>query len=351
MVLRRAKLKDVARQAGVSISTASKAFNNKPEVATATKARVFEAAATLHFAPNALIRTLQCGSANTVGICTWPFSLESVNRSLAMHIMRGIYEASNAYRKDILLYSKLLGPATDSFLPTFMDGRVDGLIVSPHVLTGGELTQLAEGGLPTVVLYNGELPDTMGSVLIDNYSGVRRSILHLHALGHSRIAFHRPGDTFDLRQRTATYRQVMLELGLDCTPQMLIVDESFASDIERHWHQLQSLPFPPTALIVGHDSTAIEWLEMLTAKGVRVPEDFSIIGFDDVPDASSSLGLTTVRQDAVEVGRQAMHMLWWIMAGERPSACRRTLDVELIVRDTTAAPRASKLEGGSHARL
>ncbi len=340
MVLRRAKLKDVAAQAGVSISTASKAFNNKPQVSQSTKARVFEAAATLHFAPNALIRSLQCGSANTIGICTWPFSLDSVTRSLAMQVMHGIYEASNSYRKDLLLFSRLLEPDTASLLPTFMDGRVDGLILSPHVLSHRDLVQLSEGGLPTVVLYNGELPDNMGSVLIDNYSGIRRSIQHLHSLGHTRIAFHRPGDTFDFRQRTATYRQVVSELGLRSTAQMLLQDDSFTSDLEQHWHHLQSLPEPPTALIVGHDATALEWLEMLGAKGVQVPGDISIIGFDDVPAAGSS-GLTTVRQDATEVGRQAMHMLWWIMAGERPSACRRTLDVELIVRATTAPPRVA----------
>jgi len=217
-------LRDVAKRAEVSVSTASKAFNNKSQVAPQTRQRVLQAAADLHFTPNALIRSLQRGKTNTVGVFTWPVRVHPA-RHITMHLLQGIADGIAETRHDLLLYSHFPGRAEQVPVTTFLDGRIDGVILGPHALSAEGLESLAAAGLPTVVLYHEPVPETMGMVGIDNVAGVLATVDHLVDLGHRRIAFYAPLSSFDFRKRLEGYRQGLEWRGIPPDPALCVVAE------------------------------------------------------------------------------------------------------------------------------
>jgi LacI family transcriptional regulator len=352
MAIRGSTLRDVARQAGVSIGTASKAFNNKGSLSPETRRRVLQAADALNFAPNALIRSLQRGASHTVGVLTWDIH-EDPTRDITMHLWRGIAEGVAATGRDSLVYSRLPERTRTNLAATFLDGRADGLILGPEVVDRTCLQALAEAAFPTVVLYNRTVPDGIAYVDVDNEAGVAAAVAHLAALGHRRIAFWAPYPTFNYADRAAGYRRGLDESGLPFDPSLCRLNpdqapththEEYLGVLARDAAFLFALPDRPTALIVGDDAAALAWLPALAARGVRVPEDLSLVGFDDVARAVAPPGLTTVRQPAEAVGRRAAEAVDAILAGGSPADHRVILPVELVVRGTTA-PLSSSSPG------
>ncbi len=329
----RAKLKDVAGKAGVSLSTASKALNNSQDVAEETRLRIRKIAKDLHFAPNALIRSLQRGTSNTIGICTWAVSVVPATHSIAYNLLKGIADEVTESRQDLLLYSDFLGKRDEDLVHVFMDGRVDGVIVGPHVLNQYGLEELVRAGIPAVVLYNENAPAKMSKVTIDNRSGILAVMRHLYDLGHTRIAFTAPQNTFDYQARYSAYLYSMSVLGIQTPPAFHIGEESTPATINRvldEWAQTEM----PTAIVAGDDSIAMKWIDALTKRGLNVPEDISITGFDDAPGAASSPGLTTIRQDAEAVGRHAVMFVNAILLSTDPQPQHIMLPVELVVRNS-----------------
>ena len=331
MALRLPTIRDVAAQAGVSVGTASKALNNRGRISTETRAAVVRAAEELRFAPNALIRSLQEGRTGTVGLFTWPVretALHSVDLALLTGVSHGLAEVQT----DMLLYARCEGRELATVL---LDGRVDGAILVPHELSLSTLESLAAAGLPTVALYQSDIPDPMGSVCVDNQGGVHAALEHLKARGHRRVAFYAPLTSMDFQERRLAYEEARHGLGLSTDPGLCVIPETYHSPLEPYWQKLQALTEPPTALLTGNDGFAIAWLEFLEKQGVQVPQDLSVIGFDDAPVASRGAGLTTVRQPGLQVGELAATFVNRLIQGAPAAQCRQILPVELIVRATT----------------
>lgn len=256
MGTRWATIRDVAERAGVSVSTASKAFNNKHQVAEHTRQRVLQVAAELHFTPNALIRSLQRGRTNTVGVFTWPVRVNPAH-DITMHLLQGIADGIAATEHDLLIYSQFPGRVDHVPVTTFLDGRVDGVILGPHALSDEGLESLARAGLPTVVLYHEPTPETMGRITIDNVAGVMAAVEHLVGLGHRRIAFYAPPDTFDFQQRRKGYALGLERQGIACDPVLCLTPEHYHAPVEPLYERLLALPEPPTALIAGNDTSTL----------------------------------------------------------------------------------------------
>ncbi len=337
MARRLPTIRDVAAQAGVSVGTASKALNNQGRISTETRAAVVRAAEELRFAPNALIRSLQRGRTGTVGLLTWPVR-ESATHSVDLAILTGVSHGLAAVETDMLIYARCTGR---DLTTTLLDGRVDGAILVPYELEWTTLMSIAEAGLPAVALYQTEVPQGIGLVRVDNASGVRASVRHLVELGHRRIAFYAPLVAPDFVERCDVYKAALVEEGLQGDPMLCCSPADYHESLVPIWQTWKSLPEPPTALIVGNDTLAVRWLELLREDSSALAANLSVIGFDDAPIASMGVNLTTVRQPGVQVGELAAMFVTRLINGVSADECRRILPVELVIRSTTG-PVAKK---------
>lgn len=336
-MLRRSTISDVARLAGVSVGTASNVLNEKGRYAEATRRRVLWAASQTNYAPNALIRSLQSGRTNTIGVFTWRMHL-GAGRDVSLAMLRALSRGLSQYGLDALLYAR--HPHEGDVAPAyFLDGRVDGAILAPGGLTAEGATALASSGMPAVMLYQRVVPSEFGSVTIDNQSGVLSAVDHLVGLGHRRIAFVSTLYSDDFRERLEAYQSGLERHGIVPERRWVSTSVSAASaSLEQAVMQMLRVADPPTAIIAGNDGFALNILDMLLRYGIRVPEDLSLVGFDDAPDAESAR-LTTVRQPAEEVGFQAALMMGRMIEGGSGFERHVHLPVSLIPRDTTG-PRA-----------
>lgn len=330
-------MQEVARQAGVSLSTVSKAFNNTGRLSPQTRQRVLKAAAELHFRPNALIRSLQVGKTFSIGVYTWDFHVDP-SFDITMHLTQGIAEGIAAARYDMIFFSHFPERTPDSVAATCLDGRADGVIIGPLTVEEAGLNAMAAAKLPTVALYRREVPEGVGYVAIDNASGIAAVMDHLVGLGHQRIAYFAPMVTFDYAERKLAFKESAARLGLERDSLLCIQGQIHVPSIEPACEQLLEMSDAPTALIAGDDCEALRWIQALSERGIRVPEDISVVGFDDTV-AAASVGLTTVRQDARTVGRTAAEFVKALIDGAPVEDCRVLLPVELVVRGTTAPPR------------
>lgn len=334
----RITIRDVAKKAGVSVGTASKACNNKGKMTEQTRQRVLQVAAEMHFSPNALVRSLQSGRTHTVGIFTWSVQVDTVH-DIAMSLLKGISDSIAEAGRDMLIYSHSVPGKPLVNAAKFLDGRVDGLILGPANLSPFDLEALASAGLSTVVLYRRDVPAGLGSVSVDNAAGIAAVMAHLVALGHRRIAFCAPRFTPDYQERFEAVCRNRSRHGLEHDPHLDVsLSDTGRSEAALACEALIALPFPPTAIVAGDDALAFHFIECLTERGLRVPADISVVGFDDCPAAGSGLGLTTVRQPAEEVGRTAGLLVGRLIGGTASEECRVNLPVELVVRGTTASP-------------
>ena len=328
-------IRDVAQRAGVSISTVSKAFNNRLDLSADTRSRVLAAAADLHYKPNALIRSLRRGSTRTVGIyATWGVHIDC-SRDITGRVARGLADGLAETGYDALHYSSFKDRTPGNIAATFLDGRVDAVIVMPKSIDRQGYVALVEQGLPTVALYDRTVPDGVAYVSIDNEQGVLDAMDHLFALGHRRIGFFAPYYTPDFDERAKSYRRAFERRGVPYDGTLMAYERESVLDASTACDRLLSLGDPVTAIMASDDNVAMEIWAALRKCKVRVPGQISLVGFDDVDAALSPHRLTTVRQPAMEVGRLAALFAARMIDGTVADECRVVLPVKLIVRKTT----------------
>lgn len=336
MTHRWATVRDIARLAGVSPSTVSNVFNDRGNFSEATRTRVMEAAKKLHYTPNALIRSLQQGTTRTIGVFTWRVVAE-VCRSINTQVLQGVTEALARAHYDSLLYSLYPHEGTLGSPTYFLDGRVDGLITAPGGLSADGLAVLCEAGLPTVALYERDVPAAMGSVSIDNRTGVKEAVAYLAGLGHRHVAFVSPTYGYHFIERQEAFQAAADAHGLRVT--LLTCPDKDDFHMVEFADALMPSPGSPTAVLAGYDKIALDLIDILTTRGIRIPDELSIIGFDDSPGAAISPGLTTIHQDARTVGSLAADMVIAMAQGDLAAARHLELPVSLVIRNSTTTPR------------
>ncbi len=332
-------IQDVARRAGVATSTVSKAFNNRTDISEPVRERIMAIAAELHYVPNALIRSLRRGHSNTVGLYTWEVATEH-RLAVVHHLFRGLSVGIKDLECDLLTYSHMPKRTPDRMAATFLDGRVDGVVTSAGDIDDQGLRALADAKLPTVVIYRRDVPDGIGCVTIDNAAGVTAAVDHLVDFGHRRIAFWAPMYTPDYAERAAAYRSRTVERGLAFDPDLSRLGsdhQMLVSEACDYWLALDS---PPTALVAGDDSVALSFMQELNERGVRVPEDISVVGFDATAQ-ESGIPITSIHQPAYEVGKTAAAFVGAMIKGAPASSCRVSLPVEFVPSGSTG-PVAQK---------
>jgi LacI family transcriptional regulator len=337
-------IKDVAREAEVSVATVSRALNGHDNVAAEVRKLVLETANRLRYQPHAAARSLSSRRTQTIGVV-----LPDLYGEFFSELIRGIDAVARAHRQHLLVSSYHGHPEEQGEALRAMRGRVDGLLVlSPYADQPGFLTDNLPAGLPAVLL-NTRLPDAAYATLsIDNYGGASAMVRHLADTGHGRIAFiGGPRDNIDARERLRGYRDALARLLPQEKPWELPGDFGEASGYEAG-KRIVMAKHRPDAVFAANDMMALGCLYAFNEAGVRVPDDIALAGFDDIPLARFvHPPLTTMRVNIAELGGRAMtRLLAAIETDGEKSVPAQTLPPELIVRQSSARTAKGKRGDG-----
>ena len=340
-------IKDVAREASVSVATVSRALNGHENVAEDVRKHVTETANRLRYQPHAAARSLSSRRTQTIGVV-----LPDLYGEFFSELIRGIDVVARARRQHLLVSSYHGHPEEQGEALRAMRGRVDGLLVlSPYADRPGFLTDNLPTALPAVLI-NTHLPDATYPVLsIDNFGGAAAMVRHLAGAGCQRIAFIcGPDDNFDARERLRGYRSSLAEHLPHAVPIELPGDFDESSGYEAGKRILADKP-RPDAVFAANDMMALGCLYAFNEAGIRIPGDIALAGFDDIPLARFvHPTLTTMRVSIAELGGLALtRLLVSIESDEEQAVTSQTLVPELIVRESTVgpSPRPSPVPGSS----
>jgi DNA-binding LacI/PurR family transcriptional regulator len=328
-------IRDVASEAGVSHQTVSRVLNNHPSIRPATEARVREVMTRLGYRPNRAARTLVTSRHHTIGLLVagrgqWGPSSASLGVEEAARAA-GYTVASAALANEDFAS---MAAAIDSLVSHGVDGLV---VIAPH---GRALDAVRRSApeLPAVALHR--VSGTGEAVVLDQEGGARAATRHLIDLGHTRIAhLAGPQDWVEAEARLQGFTMEMRDHGLPLRPHLYgdwSADAGYAAG-------RVLLATDVTAVFVANDQMALGLLHAVAEAGLRVPQDLSVVGFDDIPEARHfSPPLTTVRQDFAELGRRAIAVLLEEIEPGRQAAPHTVVPTPLVVRSSTAAPPAAR---------
>lgn len=348
---RKATIKDVALRAGVSITTVSRFVSGFEDVCSAeTAERIRSAVSTLNYTPSSLVSGMQKQTTATLGVCMFnPLDQHVAYGGLFFErLWRGILSEANQRDYSVLHYP---GSVRDGArCEPFLDGRVDGVLYHAHTRGNTRPARLAMAGMPTVLLTRSlDLPEGCGSAYADESGTADLALSHLWSLGHRRIAhvagpseeaadLERQTEVDDIAvQRLEAYRAWMQRRGV--YDEALIAHArgwtgAHVPEIAAAW---AAMPEPPTAVFCANDLLALAVIAEAQRRGLRVPEELSVVGVDNSNAArDSGIPLTSVEVPVEEVGRQSVNALFRLMQGAPIEECRIALPVtEIVVRSST----------------
>ncbi|MFI5781499.1 LacI family DNA-binding transcriptional regulator [Nocardia sp. NPDC051570] len=324
---------DVAKLAGVSHQTVSRVLNGSPQVRPETRERVLAAVAELGYRPNAMARGLVSRRSKVLGVVTFDTILYG-----PACMLLGIERAARAagYGVGIVTLEKVDRDSVLAAVNTLGGQGVDGVIViAPQEAAAAALHSLPTPLAAVVVEAGREVG--LPSVSVDQFEGARSAVRHLLELGHQTV-WHLAGpDGFwEARDRRESWQDTLAAAGAPVPPPA-VGDWSARSGYVAG----RALAENPdiTAVFVANDQMALGLLRAFAERGVRVPEQVSVVGFDDIPEAAYlSPSLTTVRQDFDEVGRRSMRLLQQLLEAAEPVS-EPPVAPTLVVRESSAAPR------------
>lgn len=329
----------VAREAGVSVPTASKVVNGREDVAPETRRRVTEALDRLGY-----VRRPRFDAAKPPALVD--LVVHSLNSSWSGAVLHGVEEAAHDAGLEVVVSAGLTrqrcGRPERGWLDKLIARGSSGVLFNLAELTASQYAWLEQHRIPFVMIDPVlEPPAGVVSVGAANWQGGLSATEHLLALGHERIAVI-AGNRRKMcsTARVAGYRSALASAGVRQRPEYVRhagFDESVARERMR---ELLDLPEPPTAVFVCSDRMALGVYEALAERGLSIPDDMSVVGFDDLPEARwASPALTTVRQPLSEMAATATRLLVRMMEGKRPEGTRTELSTRLVERASTGRPR------------
>ncbi|MCX6032482.1 MAG: LacI family DNA-binding transcriptional regulator [Chloroflexi bacterium] len=335
---RRVNIADVAREAGVSSQTVSRALNNKSEISAETRVRVLAVVERLGFRPSTLARGLVTQKTATLGLV-----VPDIANPFFSEIARGAEDAAHEAGYSLLLCNTVEDPSREiEVLHTLEAQRVDGIILCSSRLAEEDLSAMM-AKLPTVILVNRVLSgDDLRSVCIDDEAGARCAAQHLLDSGHRAIAFLAgPPASYSGLNRARGYQRALSEAGIPADPDLSLACDPHLEGGYNAARQLLSHRPDTDAFLCYNDLVAVGALQACAAAGRRVPEDVAVVGFDDIRLAGLvTPPLTTLRSDKRTLGAEAVRLLLRVMAG-CPASCESiVLQPELIVRASAPARTA-----------
>jgi LacI family transcriptional regulator len=331
-------IRDIAREAGVSVATISRVLNRQPHVAPETRAAVLRVVRERGFSQNRSARALSGAPTGLVGI-TLPFIRASYFAEIAAALADALYEQD---MRPILCPTLHEHEREVGLLERLMHGTTDGGVLILPSESNDELAALHAHGYPFVVL-DPRVPLDPGipSVSAANTTGAINAVEHLLQLGHRRIAvITGPGGWCATEERLLGYRGALARAGIP-SDEALEVESNFELEGGRvATARLLDSAAPPSAIFAFNDNLAIGALQVARERGLALPEDLSVVGFDDSEQAPLvTPALTSVRQPLTEMGRMAVTLLVRLLKQPTDETLKVELATTLVVRESTAAPR------------
>jgi DNA-binding LacI/PurR family transcriptional regulator len=329
-------IKDIAKAAGVSHSTVSRALADSPLVAEETKRRVRRLAKEMGYSPSAIARGLVTKHTYTVGLV-----VTTIADPFVAEVVGGIEETALDNGYSVILCDSNAEPQREiTAVRTLREKRVDGIIVTASRVGNLYLPLLEEVEVPIVLVNNQQEGRYVYSVATDNVHGGEMAINHLLELGHRRIGYIAvPEKTSSSLERLKGYKRALQAHEIEVTDSLISSGNGWPDGGESGMRQLLALSSPPTAVFCYNDMTAVGAIAEAKRMGFRVPQDISVVGFDDIAFAAYlDPPLTTVAQRKYDMGQIAMEMLLDILAGE-DAVSDINLHGRLVVRRSSDKPR------------
>jgi DNA-binding LacI/PurR family transcriptional regulator len=330
----RATIKTIAEKAGVATSTVSRALTDKPDVDPDTKERILAIAKEIGYTPSALARSLVTRRSYTIGL-----ALYSLADIWVVNLGPKLDEVFREAGYEVFLSTHYLDTEIEHTVCNNFRGRqVDGIIVVNSMLSREYPRLMAEWGIPVVLIGPMHKSEHRYIVAVDERAGSAKAVDYLIELGHRRIGFinfvagYNPG-----RLRLEGYQQALQEHRIPFDPSLVTSSEetSCEEDGFRMATQLLSQPDPPTAIYCFNDRAAIGVCHAAARLGLRIPQDLSVVGFDDITIARYlQPPLTTIRPRTDDLGAKAAHMLLDLIAG-RDAETPIVIGTELVEREST----------------
>ena len=331
---RKVSIEDVARRANVSITTVSRVINNVPTVGAKNQARVEEAIAFLKYKPDVNAQRLASGISNAIGLVMpgYPGIFYSF---YAVELIRGVGHACETIHMDMVFH------ITNGLNP-LNPRSVGGLVFADIIENRTQVQSALDAEVPCMVINHVVTEFKVNYVGIDNLLGGKLAGDYLVSLGHRRIATVSGNlQTQSGFQRLKGFQEVLTASHTLLPPEYVVEGDYSRRSARSAAEKLLALPQPPTAIFAGSDDMALEIVAVILERGMKVPQDISVIGFDDNPIALyGPIGLTTVRQPLFEMAEQAVRYLHQIMQGKKKTLVQKILPPQLIIRESCSAPKA-----------
>jgi DNA-binding LacI/PurR family transcriptional regulator len=333
---RRPTIYDVARLAGVSTATVSRALNDTGQVAEPKRVAIDAAVEQLGYRPNTIARSLVTRATQTIALL-----LPDITNPFYAELVTGIQALTRERDYTMLLCTTGFDPDQEErYLRLLHAKHVDGALVDGLVLPPERIARFVEDGFPIVCLDRDVSSPDVPLVQVDNRMGARLATEHLLVLGHRRIAHITGAPARISEERLLGYQGALEAAG--ATPDAALVARGDFTETGGHDAMAALLAAAPdlTAVFAANDLSAIGAMNAIVASGRSVPDDVSMVGFDDLRLARyTAPPLTTVRQPADEIARHSTELLLGMIAGRKPRQRHHLFVPELILRSSTAAPR------------
>jgi DNA-binding LacI/PurR family transcriptional regulator len=340
-------IKDIAKTAGVSHSTVSRALSDSRLVSAETRARIQKLAREMGYSPDAQARSLVMGRTHTIGVV-----VTAISDPFIAEIVQAVENVAHVHSYSVILASSNAEPEREiAAVEMFHSKRVDGVVVTSSRVGALYQDHLDRLGVPVVLInsHSEQRGPYTFSVSVDNLHGGCLATKHLLDLGHRRIAYVRgSADHSDDLARLAGYREALSLAGFSYDPELVLEGTGRTDGGESALTVLMGMADPPTAVFCYNDMTAIGLLKAAREAGLSIPQDLAVVGFDDIPFASYvQPSLTTISQPKPRMGRQAIEMVLALIANGGASSgggSNILVHGKLIVRESSGGLRRMQQE-------
>ncbi|MDI3548698.1 MAG: hypothetical protein PWR10_2350 [Halanaerobiales bacterium] len=338
-----ATIKDIAKMAGVSVTTVSKVINNYPDISQKTREKVIKIIEQENYHPNAIARSLSTNKSHSIGIFFTDHFNSGLRHPFFRDIIYGIERTFFQKGYDLILFANQWGERF-SYTEKCKNRNVDGAILMGMPRTDPYLDKLVNSNIPTVFVDLDLIGKNASYVISDNITGARKAVNYLYEIGHRKIGMimgHRI--TKPAQDRLIGFQKEIDELNLTYNPKWIVGTEFGENGGYLAMKELLKLEDRPTAIFCQGDEIAIGAMKAIEEKGYNVPDDFSLIGFDDIEISRYiTPGLTTIRQDKLTMGRKAAELLLEIINNPYRTYPPIILPTKLIERDSCRPLNISK---------
>ncbi len=327
-------IRDVAKAAGVSVSTVSRVLNDKDDVAPETYQKVQDVITDLGYTSSLAARSMRSRRTNVIGLI-----VPDVDDSFSIQVMKGVNQAITELDYDLIIYTsgsirKRSAAQREQHFVSLLNGSItDGLIIVTPTATSFSTAA------PVVAIDPNTICPECLTVIATNHAGALAAMEYLIDSGHRRIGFisGRP-DLQSAQRRLKGYQDALSQANIALDPDLVAVGDFTPERGSECARQLLSLPEPPTAIFAANDQSAMGAIEAAGQAGLRVPEDVSVIGFDNIPEAAySTPPLTTVDQFIDRMGYVATEMLIALVQGETLESGLHKVPTQLVIRHSCQA--------------